>query len=109
MSVAPPLAALTALRHPAGRAGASPEALLQRQTEIEVAVALAEFVDPEIGLCAVGNEQQPIAVSRGAEGIVEIKRDRRSRSRAIFDERGPVWPAVIIGVEFVGPEESGFV
>src|SRR5687768_1756093 len=100
--VAGSLAASVRLRHP-GRAA---EALLERQSETWIAAALAELADRRLGLRTVGREQQAFAVELGSEEIVDVERDRGSRRRPIFNERGRVRAAVPVGVDLICPEEA---
>src|SRR5688500_17765407 len=94
------LAASVRLRHPAAS-----EAALDRQPEIEVAVALADFANRHVRVGAMREEQPPLAVAGGVERIVDVEGDRSSRVGPVFDESGPIRPAVVIDVELLGAEE----
>ena len=85
------LAAARALRHPGlfrrdAGASAAAEALLERQPEARVPVALAEFVENLLGVGAVGEEQQALAIAGRIERIVDVERDRSRADWPIFDE-----------------------
>ena len=71
-----------------------------------VPVTLAELMDHEVGMGAVGKEAQPVAVAARFENIVDVQGDRRVRPRAVFDERGPICGAVEVRIELVGPIKS---
>src|SRR5258705_7987824 len=97
--VAPLLARRWLLRHPTTAA----ERLLERQSDADVLIAFAELVEDEFGLGPVGPEQQGVPFP---EGMVQVQRHRRVRSRPVFDERVPSRGAVEVRIELVGTEEG---
>ena len=56
------------------------KAVLERDAEALVPVTLAELMDHEVGMGAVGKEAQPVAVAARFENIVDVQGDRRVRS-----------------------------
>src|SRR6185436_5389476 len=86
------------------RPAAAAERLLERQADADVLVALAELVDDQRRVGAVGAEQQAVPL---AEHMVDVERHRGVRGRPIFDERVPPRRAVEVRIELVGAEEGG--
>src|SRR4029079_6297492 len=89
-----------------GRRGASAKALLERQADPDVAVAVTIVLEGRRGLQAVRVEDQPVAVAAGIGNVVEIQRHRASRRRPVFRERANVRIIVEVGVELVGAEKG---
>src|SRR4029453_1604045 len=83
-----------------GSRGAS-KALLQRDLEALVAVAVAKLVEHVVRFSAVRPEKDAATRGMSAEQIVHAERDRGLRARTIFDERGHVGAAIVVRIEFV--------